>query len=117
MGKIYAKARKVIAWTGLEAQGFASEDSESSAFNIERVLDLTKDMVPHDLVDDFSIGNEKEEWKKLGIILRHPGCEALSHLCCRRYWSRLWIIQELVLAKTIEIRLGRYAIKWISLES
>ena len=38
--------------------------------------------------------------------------EAVSVLCQRPYWSRLWIIQEIVLAKSISLHLGDDSCNW-----
>lgn len=42
-------------------------------------------------------------------------CSSVLHLCRQKYWSRLWIIQELILAHRIELLCGQYKIQWSSL--
>ena len=41
---------------------------------------------------------------------------SLLRLCQRKYWRRLWIIQELVLARSIVIQLGSFLLGWEALE-
>lgn len=88
MGEIHGKADKVIAWTGLEDQGISPEDRKSSPFSIEKVLFPAVDLISSGSLECFSIGDSRQEWKQVDIIVKNPGCEALSRVCTRRYWTR-----------------------------
>lgn len=37
---------------------------------------------------------------------------ALRGLCSRSYWSRLWIVQEILLARSLVILCGNFGAKW-----
>ena len=36
----------------------------------------------------------------------------LAHVCSSRYWTRLWVVQELLLAKDIEVHFGEWRFEW-----
>ncbi|KAK4905311.1 WD repeat-containing protein jip5 [Elasticomyces elasticus] len=55
------------------------------------------------------------ESAKEGKILEQPGGLAIARLCNRAYWTRLWIFQELMLAKHIVLLCGDKAIPWACL--
>lgn len=38
--------------------------------------------------------------------------EPLRQICSRTYWNRMWMIQELCLAKHVQIICGRFAVPW-----
>ena len=42
---------------------------------------------------------------------------ALSKLFHRRYWTRIWIVQEVVLARKIWVMCGSKRVKWVELEA
>jgi hypothetical protein len=70
MADIYGKASRVVAWLGT-----AYEQSDDAMIGLLR-----------------STGDEQA----LELI---PWILAVVHLCSRSYWSRLWVLQELKLAK------------------
>lgn len=95
---------KVLAWTGLE-QAYTSEDLSS----IEQVFNLTKDLSGQ---FDTTILLDK-----VASVGHSPGFMSIARFCEAKYCRRLWIVQELVLAKHIEIRGIWYSFNWTSLES
>jgi hypothetical protein len=86
MGMIYSQATTVRVWLGLP------EPSTSEAFRF--LGDLPAVTM---LKGGFT---EASEW------------ESVADLCEREYWSRLWIIQEVVLAARIEIHCGDRVLSW-----
>ncbi len=89
MGSIYAKAESVIIWLG-------DGDEESAA---------AMDILGHeDVGQDLSSGSH-EEWLALHTLLGK-----------QEYWSRIWIVQELVLAESIMIHWGDKVLPWQHLE-
>jgi hypothetical protein len=38
--------------------------------------------------------------------------QALRSLCCRSYWDRLWIIQEVLLASDLRVQFGSLSFQW-----
>jgi hypothetical protein len=88
MGRIYSQASKVIVWLG-------EADSTSS---------LAVSVISISSVSDYSSAAEK--LKKLSAVLK---------LCRREYWTRLWIIQEVLLAADIILCCGSESFSWDSL--
>jgi hypothetical protein len=87
MGNIYKGASTVIIWLGEE------DPSSKLAVNLLRINSY-RDMFP------TTIRNSPWIWKDI------------KQLCRRRYWSRLWIIQEVVMAANIMIQCGDSVIPW-----
>ncbi|CAN9440695.1 unnamed protein product [Alternaria alternata] len=99
MGKIYSWARKVLVWLG-----------QSTWF----IADLLRAM--HDLdVDE----NHRLVWKtESNRCSWATMCWGLESLCSIEYWSRLWVVQEYLLAKDVKIWCGADSvdpekIKWL----
>jgi hypothetical protein len=101
MRTIYGDAWAVIAWLGEE------ENNSSKAF---------------DLLQSLSFARSKDGGEELEIRLyENPdylgsgGWMALHDLMRRTYWSRLWIIQEVVLGSVaLVLRCGDSFINWTS---
>lgn len=87
MGKIYAKATKVVAWLGLP-----SDDSEIAMRYFQEAADR----------------------RRYGIVGGNAimSAESLSRLFARPYWQRMWIVQELAKAKEVEIWCGSDHVSW-----
>ncbi|KAH8686137.1 heterokaryon incompatibility, partial [Tricladium varicosporioides] len=73
MGTVYKKARKVLAWLGNPADS-SGEVMRYRASRGERELDLENSTEFSKYFDSF---------------------------CSREYWTRVWVIQEVVLAKEL----------------
>ncbi|KAK8861866.1 HET-domain-containing protein [Apiospora arundinis] len=89
MDEIYTQALKVLTWTGPGSE-------------LAPALDLVRQ------VKEMTVENDMEErgWKareKLFAKENLPGWSALRDISCRSYWSRLWIIQEQLLASESSI--------------
>lgn len=104
MKDIYSNAVKVVAWIGREP-----EDEEFFGTAIAFLHELNTGSV-----DDFPYA--------LAILRGRKKCrkftahkikwDALGKLCCRSYWSRLWIIQEVVLASDLLVQCGKMIFSW-----
>ena len=99
MGQIYRMADQVFAWLG-----GAADDS--------------------DMLIDFM--NEKAAtWELLqehrndiaAELYSRKLCNSIFRLCTRSYWGRVWIIQELVLARDIVFVCGSRKLGWRTLEA
>lgn len=105
MRSIYSQADSVIVWLGTESRTSGTamqwiEDSSlqnRSSLGIRERLDLTS--------PERIIQKQTKRWL------------ALRHLCKRAYWSRVWIVQEVVLAKRIKLQCGDSEVKWEGLEN
>ncbi|PVH81665.1 HET-domain-containing protein [Cadophora sp. DSE1049] len=88
MNQIYQKADCVLVWLG--------EADEASTSTFEALRPLAE-------LDDFSSVCFKDRdgiWKGLLAISR------------RKYWTRVWIIQEITVARDIEVFCGKQKISW-----
>lgn len=90
MSAIYSQARRVCVWLGL------ANTCAHSAFQLLKRMEMRDEI-------------------KLGIIRYPEEWYDMAQLCQRRYWDRLWIIQEVVLASKIELYCGDMHIPWDSL--
>lgn len=91
MGEIYAAADSVYAWLGMP-----TGDSHKVFGFVERSSSLRSQREPY--------------WK---ILHSDPiAIEALHDLVNRPYWTRLWIVQEVVLAKRLFLFCGPKSISW-----
>jgi hypothetical protein len=86
MGKIYSQATTVRVWLGMP------DELSRKAFQF--------------------LGNPRMLRKLKNGIIEVDGWEAVASLCRRKYWERLWIIQEVVLAAQIDIHCGDEVLPW-----
>ncbi|MCJ1404177.1 hypothetical protein MMC11_007402 [Xylographa trunciseda] len=103
IAKIYGAARETIAWLGPEYQ------DSNLAFDLMRLLAnvIPDSMSDRDLVQlvrryltDKAYANE---WKALGCLLE------------RKWWYRIWIIQEMVVSRNVNLACGEDLISWDAL--
>lgn len=92
MGKIYKGAEKVIVWLGL-----AKDDSD---FAMEMIKSL------HDFFNKESVDQDLNLVDSFQIIQYRP----LLALCQRSYWRRVWILQEIYLARNFVVHCGSKSI-------
>lgn len=90
MPDIYSMATEVIAWLGEAAGGS------------DRAMEILDDI-------KGKSGNELDHYRRCRSNLEDM--EALTSLLERRYWNRLWILQELRLAKQTSLWCGQRAVK------
>ncbi|TVY83162.1 Heterokaryon incompatibility protein 6 OR allele [Lachnellula suecica] len=88
MGRIFRMARTVLVWLGTESKGSAN------ALNWIRRCNA--------------------QFQRYGRSTQQQtrGWKALAHLCNRDYWKRVWIVQEVVLARRLTIHCGRSQADW-----
>lgn len=101
MGQIYSSAQKVIAWLGLP------DSSSSKAFTTLARLNPQSDLTTSQLSEDAKLQIER--------LLDENSFQDIITLCSRSYWSRLWIIQEIILAKMLYLQCGTDIIDWTHL--
>ena len=87
MGSIYKRSRRVIAWIGQE------DHTTAQTFNLLR-------RTPVGIVT--SLPSKDTEVMITG----------LQALCSREYWQRVWILQELTLARQVVICCGNSQLLW-----
>jgi len=89
MGQIYSQARKVIIWLGPAYHG--------------------SDQAMEALTDCLGLVSYKKKHAKFWSSARGL---ALSRLCNRLYWTRLWVLQEVMLANEITVICGGKQAEW-----
>ena len=96
MGRIYQSATGVLAWLGLL--------DDSSIVAIEYLSEF---------------GMELEELRRLNTDAFdiYKKIKAITSFCTRDYWSRLWIIQELVVASRVTLHCGTWSSDWALISS
>lgn len=91
MGSIYTNAKLIYAWLGPEA------DDSDSIF---------------EYLQHFSGISVRDRNGHQNCPIKSLPEEALRALCHREYWHRMWIKQEIVLAKEIRIYCGSRSLDW-----
>ncbi|KAK5661868.1 hypothetical protein OQA88_9976 [Cercophora sp. LCS_1] len=93
MTKIYASADSVAIWLGPE------EDNSSDAVDL---LNAITD----------PIISTRRAWKILSSEMGARGVPALVRLFEREYWHRLWVVQEILNARSITVYCGQTKSPW-----
>lgn len=101
MGRIYSQASSVIAWVGRLTEQVVMSDVTAVSF-INRLSKLS-DRQPNTIVS-VETKPFRTEWDAVWMFLG------------RRYWSRLWIVQEIVLASKLIVQYGSESFYWDDLE-
>jgi Heterokaryon incompatibility protein (HET) len=96
MGGIYEQAECVLAWVG------EATEASNLAMQTLREFDYTKSAKDTSTATDWGVDDENRR-NRLALV---------ETLCNREYWLRTWIIQEVLLAKELEIICGGYRVSW-----
>jgi Heterokaryon incompatibility protein (HET) len=92
MGKIFLQATEVVIWLGL-----ARDDSDLAMKQFKEIS------------QSITLG------KPVGRPMMRA--EAILSWCRRTYWRRMWVIQEIQLAKSLSIYCGEESIMWAEFAS
>lgn len=95
MGRIYSEARLVRMWIGPES------DATDQAIELIHHCQLNKE-TPEEIV-------------AANIIRNEAGTRALTELLQRDYWNRMWVFQEIVLAREAVVHCGKQQFPWSNL--
>ena len=98
MGRIYSKASKVVVWLGAVPKESAFLPSPKSSSSLKWTPQKFQLSLKRLVFGDFV----------------HRRC--VIELLRRPYWRRVWIIQELLLSKNVELRYGSSTIQWQNLD-
>jgi hypothetical protein len=96
MKSIFQNASRVVVWLG--PSNFISSDAFALLHSLE-TYQSSHDAV-HKIIQD---PNRNKEWR------------ALINLFKRSYWRRVWVVQEVQVARTITLLCGDDSIEWSSL--
>jgi hypothetical protein len=95
MKEIYSKATEVIAWLGpAECQSDGAMELMKTFGKFAPQSEMTPGIVGGNISSEGCFADEVALW------------DAVDGLLGRPYWQRTWILQELVLAKTVLFRCG-----------
>ncbi|CAH0055481.1 unnamed protein product [Clonostachys solani] len=123
MRGIYGTASSVVAWIG-ESDGSSDErafdfmDKILDQIHSRAVLDkfLAADTAPTSAEFSLEIHKDNIDWIRsvtsLGLV-GSPWLDIL-HLLQRPWFSRIWIIQEVVMASDVTLRCGDRTLDWLS---
>lgn len=114
MKTIYGRASQVRVWLGEDV-----EDSLPAMALICRIRNLMLEGHIEYLSDESpQVPCIPETLQRLGLPqMEHSSWTSLLKLVGRSYFSRIWILQEILVAKnSVMIMCGRYTITWNSLE-
>jgi hypothetical protein len=110
MGQIYNRARQVIAWLGDPTSG------SSSGMKLLRFLGSVGTDNQHISLDDISrtfsdlAGDVPMASADEIFDFNNAACQGAMSLVTRSWFSRLWVVQEAVLSRDLELRCGSHII-------
>ncbi|KAF7674912.1 hypothetical protein GT037_006675 [Alternaria burnsii] len=112
MDHIYMDAQLVLIWLGKE-----SDDGNLAMRTLTNWKWCNPSTVRYMFTSKNKFGNILLTRGTKGVTTWNPK-EVLSvlSLCKKRYWSRMWIIQEVVHAKRVEIHWGSEVLEWYKFE-
>ena len=101
MHEIYGKAHSVVVWLGEEADGSELVMDADTIGEMTGKLIKVPEYGPPDEVIKYDLpGPQEPIWQALGRI-------------CDRYWYyRTWIVQEVALARNMDILCGLQWMRW-----
>lgn len=115
MSKIYEQAKRVICWIGIDEEGESSSAHDTELTNFVPPIAI-KTLQAISRSGRQSIASQRLPTAGLPYsqLPSDPGhsLQAICRLFYRSYWNRLWIIQELTLAKEILVQCGEYKLEW-----
>ncbi|USP82164.1 HET-domain-containing protein [Curvularia clavata] len=98
MGEIYQAAERVVIW--LDDQHIRHSEMMDATVLLETINFISLDL-PTDVYDPPSrVVGHCNHWQALSRLLSHP------------YWHRVWIIQEVAMAKNVHLLYGNRYIAW-----
>jgi hypothetical protein len=103
MRDIYTRASSVVVWLGNEATTTARAFQLLQNISTAKANSSGEILAPDDLLKLGLPASDSSDWKALDAIF------------WRAWFYRVWIIQEIVVAKSATIFCGRYSISWADL--
>lgn len=95
MGQIYTKARRVVSWLG-----YGNEQVEAAITFIKQFFPLSDGLFQSFYKSkEDNMGQVQQPW--LTVLL----------LCDLRYWTRVWMVQEILKARSITFIYGDQSIE------
>ncbi|KAE9379795.1 HET-domain-containing protein [Stipitochalara longipes BDJ] len=107
MDRIYSEATSVVAWVGSKQSQYHNIDMDEGRLAIAFLHELSTCSVT-----EFPYRDSNPGPLSLARTPHTAKWDALATFCKRRYWSRLWIVQEIVLASKIIVQHGAFSVPW-----
>lgn len=92
MGKIYSRSSLVRIWIGIESD------------LAEQAFDLVRQCGPAEQISGELVAAK--------VLHNKSGTKALTDLLQRDYWNRMWVFQEIVLAREAIVHCGKLHAPW-----
>ena len=115
MGEIYSSAMLVLAWFGKQAPVNGTLTEAVSCLQDWQASQEYQDLLSEDrrLHHQATLSQRMSSPALLSLADPYgPMWNCLRDLCERTYWTRLWIVQELVKAKQLLLMWGDEQIQW-----
>lgn len=106
MSKIYSQARLVVVWLGEEGP------TTGLAFALMHEWQTLSAALGSEAIDKSG-----EFWKRVEAELKSPTLAALASIFQSRWFRRVWVIQEVVMAADAMVLCGSYSISWMTLDA
>ncbi|TPX09420.1 uncharacterized protein E0L32_009308 [Thyridium curvatum] len=107
MAEVYSYGETVMSWLG------EANQCTTHAFQLIEKLAT----YPRETLQQITPRSYQTQRTLLGELAEHHCWLALAKLLQRTYFTRMWIIQEVVLARQIEVFCGSHRTQWIWIES
>jgi hypothetical protein len=113
MGFIYNKARQVIVWLG--------PHTENSELAIETLRSLARDIIYdpklHRLDVVYNSHTFRIEHDSHALMARESEWKSIQDLLYRKWFTRLWIYQEIILSRVAVVTVGLSEMEWTAFMS
>jgi len=109
MRTIYKRAGRVVVWLGAEDGGEIDAPEARRAKHMLYEVAFLGHFYKHEVVHERLHRRYAHHW--VGEPMRSHW-SALIRLCTNPYWGRMWIVQEIALACSVEIVYGPEYISW-----
>jgi hypothetical protein len=105
MRNIYTKARRVLVWLGQDKANYAKP-----AFST--ICEIVRSWRPPSHPNEFSSYTNAFEPQEEALSIDEDGWTAIQALFQTDYFTRFWVIQELVLGQSATVVWGGHTISW-----
>ena len=103
MRQIYSRSLRTISWLGAEA--------DDSTRAIKTIRTIAKELSGLDDSDQSQL-NWLERYPELLLESTPTVWDSMDQLWKRDYWTRIWIVQEVILAPSVLLVCGSEAVSW-----
>jgi hypothetical protein len=113
MGKIYQNATEVIVWLGQDEEK-SQDDWQGSAERTKKAFEFARSLANPSSANDAVLSSQVQNYPE-----EDSGLRAFINLLCRDWFSRCWVIQEVLLPDVNKVRAvcGSRGIPWIVLRA